>query len=134
VGFTIGGAIFESAFPAGRRWPDRSPPCSRRPGDDARRRQSRVDDVRDGPARRSRRRQAAARAKLPNENELADRFASAGRPSARPVLGLLEAANLARRHGSGTYVATAPRSRHALETTVSYTAMIREAGMSRGRR
>ena len=44
------------------------------------------------------------------------------------MLGLLQAGYLARRHGSGTYVTKAPRSRHALDTTVSYTAMIREAG------
>jgi GntR family transcriptional regulator len=44
------------------------------------------------------------------------------------VLGLLEAGYLARRHGSGTFVTYAPRTRHALDSTVSYTAMIREAG------
>ena len=48
------------------------------------------------------------------------------------VLGLLEAGYLTRRHGSGTYVTKAPRSRHALDTTVSYTAMIREAGHEPG--
>ena len=40
----------------------------------------------------------------------------------------MEAGYLARRHGSGTYVTKAPRSRHALDSTVSYTEMIREAG------
>ena len=48
------------------------------------------------------------------------------------VLGLLEAGYLTRRHGSGTYVTKAPRSRHALDTTVSYTAMIRDAGHTPG--
>src|SRR5439155_12361408 len=42
--------------------------------------------------------------------------------------GLLEAGYLARRHGSGTYVTNSPRSRHALDATVSYAAMIRAAG------
>ena len=44
------------------------------------------------------------------------------------VLGLLEAGYLTRRHGSGTYVSKAPRSRHPLESTVDYTAMITAAG------
>jgi GntR family transcriptional regulator len=67
-------------------------------------------------------------AKLPNENELAERFGVSRATVREAVLGLLEAGYLARRHGSGTYVTHAPRSRHALDTTVSYTAMIREAG------
>src|ERR1700710_3098071 len=71
-------------------------------------------------------------AKLPNENELADRFAVSRATVREAVLGLLEAGYLSRRHGSGTYVTDRPRSRHALETTVSYTAMIREAGQEPG--
>jgi len=71
-------------------------------------------------------------AKLPNENELADRFAVSRATVREAVLGLLEAGYLARRHGSGTYVTTSPRSRHALDTTVSYTAMIRESGHEPG--
>jgi GntR family transcriptional regulator len=71
-------------------------------------------------------------AKLPNENDLAARFAVSRATVREAVLGLLEAGYLARRHGSGTYVTSAPLSRHALETTVSYTAMIREAGHEPG--
>jgi GntR family transcriptional regulator len=70
--------------------------------------------------------------KLPNENELADRFAVSRATVREAVGGLLEAGYLARRHGSGTYVTSAPRSRHALDTTVSYTAMIRDAGYEPG--
>jgi DNA-binding GntR family transcriptional regulator len=40
----------------------------------------------------------------------------------------MDAGYLARRHGSGTYVTAAPRTRHPLETTVSYTGMIRASG------
>jgi GntR family transcriptional regulator len=48
------------------------------------------------------------------------------------VGGLVEAGYLTRRHGSGTFVAgTLPR-RHALNASVSYTSMIREAGMTPG--
>lgn len=71
-------------------------------------------------------------AKLPNENVLADRFSVSRATVREAVLGLLEAGYLARRHGSGTYVTYAPRSRHALDSTVSYTAMIREAGHEPG--
>jgi GntR family transcriptional regulator len=67
-------------------------------------------------------------AKLPNENELASRFDVSRATVREAVGGLLEAGYLARRHGSGTYVTFAPQARHALDTTVSYTAMIREAG------
>src|SRR5947209_19350982 len=67
-------------------------------------------------------------AKLPNENELANRFAVSRATIREAVLGLMDAGYLVRRHGSGTYVTFSPRARHALETTVSYTAMIREAG------
>jgi len=67
-------------------------------------------------------------AKLPNENEIGERFGVSRATVREAVLGLMEAGYLARRHGSGTYVTKAPRSRHALDSTVSYTEMIREAG------
>jgi GntR family transcriptional regulator len=70
--------------------------------------------------------------KLPNEHALADRFAVSRATVREAVLGLLEMGYLSRRHGSGTYVTDAPRSRHALDATVSYTAMIREAGHEPG--
>jgi GntR family transcriptional regulator len=70
--------------------------------------------------------------KLPNENDLAERFSVSRATVREAVLGLMQAGHLSRRHGSGTYVTKAPRSRHALDTTVSYTAMIREAGYEPG--
>jgi GntR family transcriptional regulator len=70
--------------------------------------------------------------KLPNEDRIAERFSVSRATVREAVLGLLEAGYLTRRHGSGTYVTKAPRSRHALDTTVSYTAMIREAGHTPG--
>jgi GntR family transcriptional regulator len=66
--------------------------------------------------------------KLPNENDIGDRFGVSRATVREAVLGLIQAGYLTRRHGSGTYVTKAPRSRHALDTTVSYTEMIREAG------
>jgi GntR family transcriptional regulator len=70
--------------------------------------------------------------KLPNEDRLAERFSVSRATVREAVLGLLEAGYLTRRHGSGTYVTKVPRSRHALDTTVSYTAMIRDAGHTPG--
>jgi GntR family transcriptional regulator len=67
-------------------------------------------------------------AKLANENELAERFA-VSRSTIREAVGsLMDAGYLVRRHGSGTYVTVSPRTRHPLDTTVSYTAMIRASG------
>jgi GntR family transcriptional regulator len=71
-------------------------------------------------------------AKLPNENEIAERFMVSRATVREAVLGLIDAGYLVRRHGSGTYVTSRPRARHPLETTVSYTAMIREAGHEPG--
>jgi GntR family transcriptional regulator len=70
--------------------------------------------------------------KLPNEDELAERSGVSRATVREAVGGLVEAGYLTRRHGSGTYVAgTLPR-RHALDTSVSYLTMIREAGMEPG--
>jgi GntR family transcriptional regulator len=66
--------------------------------------------------------------KLANENELADRFNVSRSTIREAVGGLMDAGYLARRHGSGTYVTSSPRTRHPLEMTVSYTAMIRASG------
>jgi GntR family transcriptional regulator len=71
-------------------------------------------------------------AKLANENELADRFAVSRSTIREAVGGLMDAGYLVRRHGSGTYVTSSPRTRHPLETTVSYTAMIRASGRAPG--
>jgi DNA-binding GntR family transcriptional regulator len=67
-------------------------------------------------------------AKLANENDLAERFAVSRSTIREAVRGLMDAGYLVRRHGSGTYVTSSPRTRHPLDTTVSYTAMIRASG------
>lgn len=66
--------------------------------------------------------------KLDNEIELAERFGVSRATVRDSVRALMDAGYLTRRHGSGTYVTYSPRTRHPLETTVSYTAMIRESG------
>jgi GntR family transcriptional regulator len=95
-------------------------------------RPSLVDQVRDGLLEDLVSGKLERGAKLPNENDLAERF-GVSRATVREAVGaLLEQGILTRRHGSGTYVLKVPRSRHALDTTVSYTAMIREAGREPG--
>jgi GntR family transcriptional regulator len=98
----------------------------------ARKRPSLVDQVREGLLEDLMTGELKPGAKLPNENELAERFAVSRATIREAVLGLMDAGYLVRRHGSGTYVTASPRARHALETTVSYTAMIREAGHKPG--
>lgn len=67
--------------------------------------------------------------KIPNETELAARFDVSRATIREAVLGLIEVGYLSRKHGLGTFVTGSPRHRHALDLTVSYTAMIRNAGM-----
>jgi GntR family transcriptional regulator len=72
--------------------------------------------------------------KLPNEQILAERF-NVSRATVREAVGALVAGGyLVRRHGSGTYVTVLPLRHHALDATLSYTRMIREAGMAPGLR
>lgn len=93
-----------------------------------RQRPSLVEQVRQGLLQELATGKLAPGAKLANETELAERFA-VSRPTVREaVRGLMDAGYLARRHGSGTYVTASPRTRHPLETTVSYTGMIRASG------
>jgi GntR family transcriptional regulator len=70
--------------------------------------------------------------KLPNEDELAERFDVSRGTVREAVQGLLEVGYLTRKHGLGTFVTGMPSHRHPLNTTVSYTAMISSAGMTPG--
>jgi GntR family transcriptional regulator len=71
-------------------------------------------------------------AKLPNEHQLAERY-EVSRITIREAVGsLVDSGLLSRRHGSGTYVTGKVPRRHSLETTLSYTAMIVDAGMRAG--
>jgi GntR family transcriptional regulator len=96
------------------------------------RRPSLVEQVRQGLLEDLMNGKLATGDKLPNEDRLAERFSVSRATVREAVLGLLEVGYLTRRHGSGTYVTKVPRSRHALDTTVSYTAMIRDAGHTPG--
>lgn len=94
----------------------------------ARKRPSLVEQVRDRLLAELTTGGLAPGAKLPNESELAERF-TVSRSTIREAVGsLVDAGYLIRRHGSGTFVTALPRTRHPLETTVSYTGMIKAAG------
>jgi GntR family transcriptional regulator len=69
--------------------------------------------------------------KLPNEYELADRFEVSRQTVREAIQSLLISGHLLRQRGTGTFVTTPP-SPHALDTNVSYTAMIRDAGLEPG--
>ncbi len=92
------------------------------------RRPSLVEEVREALLEELARPAVQRGARLPSETELADRFAVSRATVREAVRGLIDAGLLVRRHGAGTFVADAPRSPHALDTTVSYTAMIRDTG------
>ena len=95
-----------------------------------RRRPSLVAQVRDGLLEDPVTGRLQPGAQLPNETELADRFRVSRATVREAVLTLMDAGYLDRRHGSGTFVTLSPRTRHPLETTVSYAAMIRDSGHS----
>jgi DNA-binding GntR family transcriptional regulator len=94
----------------------------------ARRRPSLVEQVRESLLADLTTGRLGPGAKLPNETELAERFMVSRSTIREAVGGLMGAGYLARRHGSGTFVTALPRTRHRLETTVSYTGMIRDSG------
>ena len=86
-----------------------------------------VEQVRSGLLEDIRGGRLAEGDKLPNEYELAEQFAVSRATVREAIQGLVEAGHLVRQRGNGTFVTPAP-SRHALDSNVSYTAMIREAG------
>jgi GntR family transcriptional regulator len=95
---------------------------------------SRIEHVRDGLLTDLSGGSLPLGSKLPNEQSLAERF-KVSRATVREAVGALVAGGyLVRRHGSGTYVTQLPVRRHALDATLSYTRMIRQAGMQPGMR
>jgi GntR family transcriptional regulator len=98
----------------------------------ARRRPSLVEEVRHRLLQELATGELEPGAKLENESDLAERFAVSRSTIREAVRALVDAGLLSRRHGSGTYVIASPRARHPLETTVSYTGLIRAAGQEPG--
>ncbi|MER6529370.1 GntR family transcriptional regulator [Streptomyces sp. NPDC001508] len=64
---------------------------------------------------------------LPNEQQMGERFGVSRATVREAYRGLIESGYLARRQGSGTFVARIPQQ-HALDLNLSYTEMIRAAG------
>jgi GntR family transcriptional regulator len=95
-------------------------------------RPTRAEHVRDSLLSELRAGKYAVGEKLPNEDELAGRFDVSRATVREAVQGLLEVGYLTRKHGLGTFVTGMPTHRHSLDMTVSYTAMIRSAGMEPG--
>lgn len=95
-------------------------------------RPTRAESVRDSLLSDLRARKYAMGEKLPNESELAQRFDVSRATIREAVQGLLEIGCLSRKHGLGTFVTGVPSHQHSLDTTVSYTAMILDAGLQPG--
>lgn len=93
-------------------------------------RPTRAEHVRDSLLSELRVGKYAVGDKLPNEDELAGRFDVSRATVREAVQGLLEVGYLSRKHGLGTFVTGMPTHQHSLDMTVSYTAMIRSAGMA----
>jgi GntR family transcriptional regulator len=70
--------------------------------------------------------------KLPSEGQLAKRFQVSRATVRDAVRALVEAGYVIRRHGSGSYVTERRRMPHALDSTLSYLAMIESAGARAG--
>ena len=66
--------------------------------------------------------------KLPNEEQLRDRFEVSRITLREAVRGLIEDGYVVRRHGSGTFVTHRPALRNWLDTNFSYTEYLESSG------
>ena len=67
--------------------------------------------------------------KLPNEEQLRERFAVSRITLREAVRGLIEDGYVVRRQGSGTYVTKGPALRNSLDTNFSYTEYLESSGV-----
>jgi DNA-binding GntR family transcriptional regulator len=72
--------------------------------------------------------------RLPNEDELAARFAVSRATVREAVRGLVEEGYLVRRQGSGTYVTRRPLLTNTLDRNFSYTSYLESRGVRAGKR
>lgn len=110
---------------------------SRAPLPTARSRQTRpllADVVRDGLRRAVITSEYLPGTRLPNEDDLALRFAVSRATIREAVRGLVEEGYLSRRQGSGTYATSRPLLRNSLDTNFSYTSYLESTGVRAGRR
>lgn len=92
-----------------------------------RRRPTLVDEVREGLIEAITNGTYGVGDRLPNEQEIGERFTVSRATVREAYRQLIDAGYLNRRQGSGTYVSRAPL-RHALDLNLSYTALIQAAG------
>lgn len=71
--------------------------------------------------------------KLPNEEQLCDRFNVSRVTIREAVRGLIEDGYVVRRQGSGTYVTRRPLLRNSLDVNFSYTEYLESSGVEAGR-
>ncbi len=71
--------------------------------------------------------------KLPNEEQLCDRFHVSRVTIREAVRGLIEDGYVVRRQGSGTFVTRRPQLRNSLDQNFSYTAYLESSGAKAGR-
>lgn len=71
--------------------------------------------------------------KLPNEEQLCDRFSVSRVTIREAVRGLIEDGYVVRRQGSGTYVRRRPSLRNSLDTNFSYTEYLEASGLQAGK-
>ena len=72
--------------------------------------------------------------KLPNEEQLCNRFSVSRVTIREAVRGLIEDGYVVRRQGSGTYVRRRPSLRNSLDTNFSYTEYLESSGLKAGKR
>jgi GntR family transcriptional regulator len=75
----------------------------------------------------------APRSKLPNEEELCQRFGVSRITLREAVRGLIEDGYVIRRQGSGTYVTGRPALKNSLDTNFSYTEYLKSTGIQTGK-
>lgn len=71
--------------------------------------------------------------KLPNEDQLAERFGVSRVTVREAVRGLIEDGYVVRRQGSGTFVTRRPNLRNSLDSNFSYTEYIESSGVAAGK-
>ncbi len=72
--------------------------------------------------------------KLPNEDQLCDRFGVSRVTIREAVRGLIEDGYVVRRQGSGTYVTRRPALQNSLDTNFSYTEYLEASGLRAGKK
>ncbi len=92
-----------------------------------------ADVVRDGLRRAIVAGEFPAGSKLPNEDQLSERFEVSRATIREAVRGLVEDSYLDRRHGSGTFVTGRPLLRNSLDRNFSYTGYLASLGLRAGK-